>query len=321
MKLSNERFNVQLDKLESIIQSVENKDNPALHLYLSDLRTPIFKLEGLARIYSKAHNKQIFTRLKEQFKILEDMLGAVDFYASFQREFITDTKLPSHIKQYFADKTVEKTKKLDNFLKKEGWYNGKAIKKITKELKDVKWQTEEKIVYQFQLIFIDEIRKIKEFSIDCKFEDMEHGVHEYRRKLRWLSIYANAVQGVVKLESTKLTAKLFEPYLTKEIINSPFNKLIADKDAEFFLRFRKNNFLALSWMIAELGDIKDAGLKINALTAAFQETELLSESVATAKTLKYLGAKYPKTETLLAKTKSLSDKFTKDNILTNLVLE
>lgn len=321
MNPSKKRFENQLKDLETIIKNAKGKDNPALLIFLNDFRTPIFKLEGLARIYSKVHNKKIFTKLKEQFKEIEDLLGAIDFYASFQREFINDPKLPIHIKQYFADKTIEKTKLFDKYLKKEDWYNGDQFKKISKELKSIKWQNEDKIVEQFQLIFIDEIRKIQEFTIDCKFEDLENDVHEYRRKLRWISIYANSLQGIIKLETTKVIAKMFIPYLTKEIIQSPYNKFELNTDSEHIIRFRKNNYLALSWLIAELGIIKDAGLKIYALTTAYQETELLSEEEAMIKTIKYLGIKYPKIETLLSQSKSLAGKFTKDKILNNLVFE
>ncbi len=89
---------------------------------------------------------------------------------------------------------------------------------------------------------------------------MEDQVHELRRKLRWLSIYPQALRGTVHLTEALPADENVSKYLVPEIIQSPFNIMPAPGDKTTFLLLDKNNFLALSWMIAESGKLKDKGL-------------------------------------------------------------
>ena len=82
-----------------------------------------------------------------------------------------------------------------------------------------------------------------------------------RRKLRWLSIYPQALQGCIQLTETDAKDKNLEKYLTPEIVNSPFNKMPAVGKNKYLLMFEKDYFLALSWIISQLGKLKDEGLR------------------------------------------------------------
>ena len=46
----------------------------------------LFMLEGLAKLYAEIHNKKKFTKLKVHFKLVEDALGAIDYYDAFANE-------------------------------------------------------------------------------------------------------------------------------------------------------------------------------------------------------------------------------------------
>ena len=80
MNKSMQRFDIQIKKIATLLDNAKNKENPALWLYLNDLRTPMFMLEGLAKMYANLHNKKDFSKIKEQAKEIEDALGVVDFY-------------------------------------------------------------------------------------------------------------------------------------------------------------------------------------------------------------------------------------------------
>jgi hypothetical protein len=316
------RFDIQLEKIQALFDQAKTKENPALWLFLHDLRTPLFMLESLSKIYADIIDKKIFTKLKDRFKEIEDSLGALDYYAAYQREFSTNTAIPAAIKSYISEKTIEKTHNLSLLLKKEGWLNGIRIKKISKKLKDAEWPDEVTEAESLKLFYAKQIGNIQEFvdATEFNFDNIEDDVHELRRKLRWLSIYPQALQGIVKLQEVKPIKVHLKKYLTKEIVTSRFNQLTVAKTQKNFLLFEKNRFLALSWMIFQLGKIKDDGLKIEALRNAIQETELLNDDLATVKAFELLGPGHPDITKLLKEASDLSRLFFKEGNLKTLVL-
>ena len=321
MNKSMQRFDIQIKKIEKLLVHAKNKENPALWLYLNDLRTPVFMLEGLAKMYANLHNKKEFSKIKEQAKEIEDALGVVDYYIAFQKEFSSKEKIPIAIKQFIDLKATEKIEVLNQILIKENWLNDKRIVKIKKRLKKADWLREEKEINAIQRYYTDEIAEINEFANSTKFEfdNVEEDVHELRRMLRWLSIYPQAMQGAVKLIANRVTSENVKKYLTKEIINSPFNQLATSKELTYFLQLNKNNFISLSWMIAELGKIKDNGLRIKVLEDALQATEYLKTAEAETKAMQVLGKTQPSLLTLLQEASTISKTYFSDKLLTDLI--
>lgn len=301
MKPGKARFDLQISKIEKLINQAVKHGNVPLWLFLHDLRTPMFMLEGLSKLYAEINDEKIFTKLKEQFKQLEDTLGAVDYYAAFQKEFADDSTIPPAIKSYFRRKTNEKLELLGNILKEEGWLDGKKIKSIAKKLDEIKWAEEVEEGKLLTKFYAKQIKKINEFVVETgfPFTNIEEHVHEIRRRIRWLSIYPQALNGAIKFEEIKPKPKYLTKYLTPNIVNSPFNVLPVSESQSVFLTFDKNKFLALSSIIFQLGELKDKGLKINALKDAFQETLLLKDSDSYAQAYAVLGKKYPTLETIL----------------------
>ena len=148
---------------------------------------------------------------------------------------------------------------------------------------------------------------------------MENDVHELRRKLRWLSIYPQALQGCIQLTESKTKSKNLTKYLTTEIINSPFNKMPAAGNNHFILTLNKSYFLALSWIIAELGKLKDNGLTIVAIKEALQQTEALNEADALNKASRILGTRQIKLPVLLNEAETISKTFFDEKNLEHLV--
>lgn len=321
MNKSMQRFDIQIKKIATLLDNAKNKENPALWLYLNDLRTPMFMLEGLAKMYANLHNKKDFSKIKEQAKEIEDALGVVDFYISFQKEFSSNEKIPIVIKQFIDLKANEKIEVLNQILIKENWLNDKRIDKVQKRLKKADWLKEEKEINAIQRYYTAEIAEINEFANSTKFEfdNVEEDVHELRRMLRWLSIYPQAMQGAVKLIANRVTSENVKKYLTKEIINSPFNQFATSKELTYFLQLNKNNFISLSWMIAELGKIKDNGLRIKVLEDALQATEYLKTADAETKAMQVLGKTQPSLLTLLQEASTISKTYFSDKLLTDLI--
>jgi len=321
MKQGKARFDNQLSKVNTLLTESTNHENPALWLFLHDFRTPMFMLESLSKIYAQFHNKSFFTEINVRFKEVEDVLGAIDYYAAFLREFHADEKIPNAVKIYLETKTREKVASFNEILMKKGWNNGKTIKTINEGLSIAKWQNQEDEVANIEKFYYKQVKKNNEFvnKTTFKFKNVETEVHELRRKLRWLSIYPQALQGLIKLHESRVNTDHLTKYLTDEVVLSPFINLPESKDVKHHLYLEKKHFLALSWIISELGKLKDKGLKITALKDAFQEIAFLKDEAAMNEAYLVLGEEYPSMETLLNQAGKVAEDFFHDKIIDKLI--
>lgn len=291
--IGEERFEFYLVKLEEFLLQSSKELNPALWLYNNNARTPLFMLEGLSKLYAGMQNRKRFEKLKDRFKLLEDTLGAIDYYDCFAKEFAGNTAIPGTITEYVQGQAREKIQRLNELLVEEKWIGEKAtrIKKIREKLSGADWmqpKEELKSIFNFYKLSIAQIKEFF-FSITDGFTDIESQAHAIRRKLRWLSIYPQALQGVVQFNTSSVTNEAVTKYLTPEIVNSSFNKMPPGDDNTYFLLVEKNYFLSLSWLIAELGKLKDNGLRILVVVEALEQTENLNREAALEKACSILG--------------------------------
>jgi hypothetical protein len=324
MKNGSQRFGYYLAQLQTLLIKAAKQKNPALWLYQNNMRTPLFMLEALAKMYIGIHNKKKFTKLKEYFKLLEDVLGAIDYYDSFAKEFGKNKSIPAAVVNYLQAQTREKIQSMNELLVEHNWLGDDAdrIKKIQKKLQEADWLKEEQEIKEINEFYGKAIYEIAEFINDPKFhfDNVEADVHELRRKLRWLSIYPQALRGCIQLSKAKTTAKHLAKYCTKEIVNSPFNKMPQAGDCRYFLLLNQNYFYALSWMIAELGKLKDSGLKIIAIKEALQQTSSVSDEEAYKKAYQLLGSKQPKLPQLLKNAAAICNTYFTGHNLEHLVI-
>lgn len=324
MKNGTARFDFFLRQLQTLLSQSAKQKNPALWLYQKNVRTPLFMLEGLAKMYTGIHNKKKFTKLKEHFKLLEDILGAIDYYDSFAKAFSKNKKMPAAIINYLQAQTREKIQSMNELLVEKNWLGDTAdrIKKIQKKLSEADWLQEEEELKAINDFYGEAIYEIVEFATETKFhfDNVEADVHELRRKLRWLSIYPQALRGCIQLSKTKNTNKHLSKYLTKEIINSPFNKMPDGGNCKHFLLLEQNHFFALSWTIAELGKLKDDGLATIAVKEALLQTSTTTEASAYKKACELTGNKQNHLQQLLDNAEKICKTFFTEHNLEHLVI-
>jgi len=293
MKHGSARFEFFLTQLQTLLDTAAEQKNPALWLHQNDVRTPLFMLEGLAKMYSGIHNKKKFAKLKEHFKLLEDTLGAVDYYDSFAKEFEQSNNMPAAVVSYLQAQSREKIQSLNELLTENKWLGGKKerIQKIQKKLSEADWLTEGKEIKAINEFYGNAIYGIAEFVLKTTFhfDNVETDVHELRRKLRWLSIYPQALRGCIQLAKSASSPEHLIKYSTEEIITSPYNKLPDAGEAKNFLLLEQQYYYALSWIIAALGKLKDSGLKVIAVKEAIQQTSAVSEEQAYQEAYQLLG--------------------------------
>ncbi|MGB4845272.1 MAG: hypothetical protein WBP16_12470 [Ferruginibacter sp.] len=325
MKNGQARFEYFLNQLQELITQASRQKNPALWLYSNNARTALFMLEALAKMYAGIHNKKKFTKLKDRFKQLEDAIGAIDYYDSFAKEFISNKKVPKPVTAYLQAQSREKVQSLNEILKEKKWLSDGNIrmKKIRKRLAKADWLAEKEDMESIRSYYITAINKILEFinEKDFHFTNVEDDVHEFRRKIRWLSIYPQALRGGIQLSESKTAMpKYLSKYLTKEITGSKYNVMPDAGTQKQFLLLEKNRFYALSWMIAELGNLKDNGLKVEAIKEAILQTSETNEKSALTQAYKLAGPKQITIQQVLDTAENLCKTYCKEKNLESLIV-
>lgn len=323
MKPGLSRFNYFLNQLQPLLTTAGKQKNPALWLYRNNARTPLFMLEALAKMYADFHNKKKFTKIKAHFKLLEDTLGAIDYYDVTAKDLSANKKIPASIISYMQAQSREKIQSLNEILTEDKWLSPdkNRITKIQKKLQEADWLDEEKEVKKMNDYYGEAIYTIVEFveTKNYSFTNMEAEVHELRRKLRWLSIYPQALRGTIQYGQARNIPKYLAKYATPAITGSPFNKLPEAARIKHFLLLEQHYFFALSWMIDELGKLKDEGLNIIALKEAIQQTSSISDEAAFKKAYQLLGSKQTNLQTLLEKSGNITKTYIKEQNLEHLV--
>ena len=324
MKNGQLRFEYFLNQFEELLIKSSKQKNPGLWLYQNNARTPLFMLEGLAKMYSGIHNKKKFEKLKVHFKLLEDTIGQIDYYDAFAKEMLANKKIPVIVTNYLQAQSREKVQSLNEILTEKEWLgdDNTRIKKIRKKLGKADWQDEKEDVKSIQQFYITAINKILGFINEKNFHftDVENDVHEFRRMLRWLSIYPQALRGCIQLGKSKTAApKFLSKYLTKAITTSAYNVMPAAADLKYFLIFDQQRFFALSWLIAELGNLKDNGLKVEVIKEAIQQTSKSNEKKAIAKAYQLAGTGQKTIPQILVAAEKLSNTYCKEKNLESLI--
>ena len=197
------------------------------------------------------------------------MIGQFDFASSILKgndkwQFPDEVKNQILIQYGFALGTLEEC------LLQLGWITrGKNViqyddfgfyylKSALKEISFPSSKKEKKQVLQlFKNICLDIDEDIREKKIDLTH--IEDGIHEFRRDIRWLSIYASALRGKVILSNNPETDP-FQDFITPNNIDAKYNTLIINEDEKNILTFQQGGFYALGALISDLGNIKDKGL-------------------------------------------------------------
>jgi hypothetical protein len=316
-----------INQFEQMLHAVENKDNPALELYKADLRTLTFRLQGLARLYRGMHNEKRFQKIKDRFKLLEDLMGSLDYYAVAYIQWSKNKKVPPAVLKWLEAEMQKSETTLSIYIKQEYLLSTKSLKWIHEKINSADWLKDATEFEAIQYCFQEEIFAIADFMAEEKlpFTEMEAQVHELRRKLRWLSIYPQALQGRMQYAvKSKNTSKL-KAYQTKEVVASPFNAMparpVISKDIamEHFVLMDKSNFLALSFVITALGKIKDEGLYQELMSKALVATKSATATTADAMAHKILGSKKTPAQ-LLKEASTLIAQFQKDAVLETLLI-
>ncbi|MCB1172775.1 MAG: hypothetical protein KDK39_04380 [Leptospiraceae bacterium] len=282
MKISKHAWQRHLIHFDHVLHSNRTARRPALALYRNDLRTVLFRLEALARIYRVLEaDHKLPRRSLVFFKSLEDALGQIDYFDNWQQMAI-EHDWPAPMQIWFRERFEEALAEFENrliqfkLLNKNGHLKPAGLQVWHKQLQRLPYHGQQKTLVQIaDFLGRQSARLHKQYASGrFNFHQIEDGLHEFRRRLRWLSIYVHSLNGMICLSSADETRSDFTSFITPESLASPFNQIQCDERLVECLHFRRDLFFALGFLIGRLGQLKDKAQMRTALHEAILASNL-----------------------------------------------
>ena len=191
-------------------QKGKSEDEILANLAKSEIRVLMFRLQSTAKIYS-ARDDKFFGDLRAEFKTFEDRLGAIGLAKDLRKE--AEKLGNDDLVRKFKLQEREATESLREFLNEGGWLknSAEAIGRIRKSLKNYDGWTSVKKDREFVIGEMkDSVKELRNDVEKMKFDkvDIEKGLHELRRRLRWVIIQLTSFDGFVVRQDEKLPKDL-----------------------------------------------------------------------------------------------------------------
>ena len=313
-----------------LLQQAAGSPDPATYLLEHDARTPLFYLEGMSRVLMSAQKDKKMASLNAQFKALEDGLGVMDYYAGLLKDFKQIKQLTEFQQNLETHRTIASAQ-MNSLLEHYGWLENfdttatdgaqaqsDRLKKIQKMYKKIDWLSDKKMRKALKQHYKDALSELKQ-QIKRPLKEVERDMHELRRDVRWLSIYPQAFKGFINLAPSEPMPESFAKYATDDIVKSPFNQLPQVEGMTHILYLNTHAYYAMSWLIAELGALKDQGLRLLALTDGLIEHKKLSSSQANQAAVMIIGNDQLGVDKLLAKAQEIANQIRQDKVFSQLL--
>ncbi|PBQ32909.1 hypothetical protein CNR22_14375 [Sphingobacteriaceae bacterium] len=275
----------QSHQILEFLQRSASQKNPAWFLYHHKVRSPLFMAESVTRILTEITEEKFLLKAGKKIKKLEDSLGALEDYDTLVTLFSKNKKIKKEQVAYFEKKLEKTQKKLNSKLIEKEFYQEifQHLSSSKLNLNNKEW------VEKFKKQISKELNDGYSFFTKLKtgFTSMEEEVHEIRRNLRWISIYAQSLDGLIVLDADSKKYSWEKKFITQAEKKSPYNKLPLQKNLEAYIHFNKKAFLALSFVITKLGEIKDKGLRWENLAESLPENKNAMDLAAKQLNLKY----------------------------------
>jgi hypothetical protein len=225
----------------------------------NDVRKHLFALQGLLRAYDGGKKME---KALEHVKKLEDALGGYDFALTMQKAGVERGLDPRAI--HVLDEHVEAARAAAIETLQDGWLPGKKdgakrLEKLVDAFVDEDLGKEKKDAAKLRGKLAGKIEDAADKAKDLDMAELETGLHELRRAVRWIPISFMALDGLVVLDEKPGPIKAFEALKQDPIAQSPYSKLPPPGSDKERISIPQSLFLALSKTINDLGTLKDEG--------------------------------------------------------------
>ncbi len=285
-------------QLSALFERASKSRNPALFLYTRKARQLLFMAESLLRLLDNVYNQPVVHKARRVVKKLEDNLGRIDDFDGMLQRFSKLRTIKQKQLDYFTAKRDKQLEKLNRRLKHKQFYQVF----FTEVLADIRINIHDKdFIARLKRDMQRELRLSSDFYKNLEaFTDMETQVHELRRRLRWVSMYGESLGGVMRLKPATEKYVWEKEFITRRELDSPYNKLPLRKGLAKYIDVNKKAFYALSFVISELGNIKDEGLALPAFEKALKKTSAQNTRQAHKQAVEQLKPAQTEKELLLA---------------------
>jgi hypothetical protein len=282
-----ERVLVHAARIDAILRSEPDVDVLVELVMSKDLRRQVFLMEGISKLYTELHGEPA-ERVYVGVKGLEDRLGHYS---------MTKSNLAAAEKVGAAPEAVALLKKdveasrlsLKTLLADEWMPDAKgripAMRDIVEKWGEAKWGSADKDLKAVRAELSRRLEKIESTPYDMN--ELEDGIHELRRQLRWFPIYAESLNGVFQLDDTSNPVKAYEPLLKAPIATSKYVNLPPGDRERVTIALPKSVYCALMQLTLDLGALKDTGEPLHFIADAYVRAGL-ADAAGAKKTVERL---------------------------------
>ncbi len=219
-------YKMDLKSLESQLNKIiELPDEEKIaHLLSSDTRTILFRLQSLSRLHADIYDVPLFEKKRNFFKKFEDLIGNVDLKNSL---VATSKKLEQpRLVKYFENLRLVAAQNLLVELHRFGLSSNPAAKlsSLYQELVEFNdWKKPRKDL-KLQIKRVAKDAKILEQAVRAREftkDDIEQGLHELRRQLRWLLIHVQSLNGLTTSDKNTNLPEEIKSYYEQMTAQSP----------------------------------------------------------------------------------------------------
>lgn len=224
-----------------------------------------FQLQGLARLYLTS-GLAPFEDLKKKFKKLEDTVGQF----SLSKELLQaaqKNKLGTATQQRLISEGVQARQTFLNELGKTFLVDSKEWAKVSQFIENWKWESPALDRKRLLTALAKEAEELAKDIGQNKFDDadIEKGLHELRRKLRWQNIDLLGLNGFVLLDNKVNPIPAYAALLSDaKLVNSKYT-LFSTPIIANPIRQSQSLTLAIAKLVDQIGKVKDKGEAIEQL--------------------------------------------------------
>lgn len=264
-------FQKTLNRIEALLKKAKRprafKDDAVAFA----LRTELFKLEGWAKIHRHwpvKSEQKIFKAIHGHAKDLEDAFGALEVARVIAEDLRAKTR--PDLADLFDERAKKERGHLKDLLKSDHWFvetddEETRVEKTRAQLERIEWPSaSSQFEYLVKAIVQDLIdvnglyrSKWKPELLKTTYDrgTLDDALHEWRRQLRWFSMYFQTADGLFGLKPVPEVLTNEKKRVLTDYANNVFANLPVKRTVQALID--KIAFYELTKIIEDIGVVKD----------------------------------------------------------------